>query len=117
MDPISGFVLLGVFIFALMNGEMLIAGIIGLAIFALAIKSNADEKEERIKAPAAVPDTEVMVPVVEDTEAPYLYPKNMRVKLRTDWWGAKHWMEAGIGLGRGVGALIGVGRKLFGGND
>lgn len=75
--------------------------LLAIVLFFLAIASIKREKPRTIAVPKAA-ESDIIYPVIyEDTgEAPYLYPKKMKVKVIPNWYGGESmWTNALYGVG------------------
>ena len=111
MNSLYLLILLFLVWFALANSMLSFGIIVSILIVFLALISGAAKRSTEVqaggaKAPAVKQQDIIYVPVVEDTEAPYLYPPTMKVRMRQDIWGMNQFEEPAHALGQGMQGVI-----------
>lgn len=112
MNAVYLLILLFLVWFSLANSMLPFGIIISILIVLLALVGGIGKRSKEPKpgeAPAVKQQDVIYVPVVEDTEAPYLYPPTMKVRLRPDIWGMNQFEEPAHAIGQG---MQGIGRML-----
>jgi hypothetical protein len=101
--------------FSLANNVVSFGIIISILIVLLAFVGGIGKRSKEVqveKAPAVKQKDIIYVPVVEDTEAPYLYPPNMKIQIRPDVWGLNQFEEPAHAMGQGLQGIIRFFKKL-----
>ena len=101
--------------FSLANNLSSFGLMVGTLIVLLALISGINRRStpvEPSKAPAVKTQDVIYVPVVEDTEAPFLYPPLMKVRIRPDLWGISWSEEVAHALGQGMQGLFRMGQQI-----
>jgi hypothetical protein len=115
MNTLYLLILLFLVWFSLANNMLSFGITVSILVILLALVGGIGKRSKEVtplvKAPAVKQKDIIYVPVVEDTEAPYLYPPNMKIQIRPDVWGMNQFEEPAHAVGQGMQGIIRLFKK------